>query len=143
MDKWDAAKVGRISFEFKVDIADETGLIFSTESGSNYFAIALNDGHLESVLSPHRVPNGDTSVPSSVYYDRFQRLFPHPKTRVNDGLWHKLEFMQLGDSVGSFVLDDDFSSKIRFPINYWNEESDIVFGDNSDIKRETFGSFRG
>lgn len=147
LDKWDEAKVGRISFEFKVDIADESGLVFSTESGTSYFAIALNDGYLESVLSPHRVPNGDTSptvtVSPSVFYDRFQRLFPHPKTRVNDGKWHKLEFMVLGDSVGSFVLDDDFSSKIRFPINYWNEESDIVFGDNSDIKREAFGSFRG
>ena len=54
----------------------------------------------------------------------------------------------LGDSVGSFVLDDDFSTKIRFPFNYWSEDSAIVFGNNLDIQRDLkrtdlAGSFRG
>jgi WD40 repeat protein len=121
--------------------------LFSTESGDNYFAIIINDGYLESILSPHRVPNADSSN-SIQFYDRFQRLFPYPRTRINDGNWHKLEFMMLGDSVGSFVLDDDFSTKIRFPMNYWSEESAIVFGNNLDIQRDLkrkdlTGSFRG
>ena len=142
LDKWDDSKVGRISFEFKQEIPDENGLLFSTESGDSYFAIVINNGYLESVLSPYRVPNADSSA-AVPFYDRYQRLFPHPKTKINDGQWHKLEFMVVGDSIGSFVLDDDFSSKIRFPITYWNDESPIVFGSNLDIERSVMGSFRG
>lgn len=147
INKWDDSKIGRISFEFKQEITGENGFLFSTESGGNYFAIVINDGYLESILSPHRVPNADSSN-SIQFYDRFQRLFPHPRTKINDGNWHKLEFMMLGDSVGSFVLDDDYSTKIRFPFNYWSEDSAIVFGNNLDIQRELkrsdlAGSFRG
>ena len=135
--------MGRISFDFKVEIPGEDGLLFSTESGASYFGIIINDGYLESILSPHRVPNADTSAPQTRQFDRYQRLFPYSNTQVNDGHWHKLEFMVMSDSVGSFVLDDDFSSKIRFPINYWNDESAIFFGNNFDLKRNAMGSFRG
>ncbi len=143
LDKWDDSKLGRISFDFKVEIPGEDGLLFSTESGSSYFGIIINDGYLESILSPHRVPNADTSAPATRNFDRYQRLFPHPNTKVNDGQWHKLEFMVMSDTVGSFVLDDEFTSKIRFPIDYWNDESAIYFGNNFNIKRNSMGSFRG
>ncbi|CAF0717725.1 unnamed protein product [Brachionus calyciflorus] len=139
--KWDDSKIGRISFEFKNEIPNENGILFSTDSADNYFAININDGYLETVLSPHRVPYADTTSNKISYYDRFQRLFPSLK--INDGQWHKLEFMMLGDSIGSFVLDDDQTSKLRFPISYWNEESSITFGYNLDLKRLNLGSFRG
>lgn len=52
------------------------------------------------------------------------------------------------DSIGSFVLDNDLSTKIKFPVDYWNEESSMVFGNNLDIERDfkltdLIGSFRG
>jgi hypothetical protein len=139
-----------VSFEFRVDIADVDGLLFSTQSEDNYFAVVLNDGYVESILSPHRVPNADSAPMtttsgnepqvSSVFFDRHQRLFA--SRRVNDGAWHKLEFTVTGKvsdsaaSVGSFVLDDDRSSKIRFPVfNYWSDESTLVFGANPNIAR--------
>jgi hypothetical protein len=89
------------------------------------------------------VPNADTSAPATRNFDRYQRLFPHPNIKVNDGQWHKLEFMVMSDTVGSFVLDDEFTSKIRFPFDYWNDESAIYFGNNFNIRRNSMGSFRG
>ena len=136
----------RVSFEFRVDIADEDGFLFSTKTNQddNYFAIVIRDGYIESILSPHRVANADTSA--APRFDRHQRLFT--SRRVNDAAWHKLEFTAMGDSVGSFVLDDDRSSKLRFPISYWSDESTLVFGSNADIEQQqqqqrASPSFRG
>jgi len=44
--------------------------------------------------------------------------------------------------VGTFVLDEDLTAKIRFPLDYWSEQSPLVFGNNPDIQRG-HESFRG
>ena len=142
LDRWDDSKLGRISFEFKTEMTDENGILFSTELAHNLFAIAIKDGYLEIVLSPHRVPFADSSSQISSY-DRYQRLFSSSKSKINDGKWHKLEFMMLGDLMASLVLDDDHSSKIRFPYMYWTEESSLTFGYNSQFKKFELPSFRG
>lgn len=142
LDRWDDSKLGRISFELKTEMADENGILFSTELAHNLFAISIKDGYLEAILSPHRVPYADSSSQISSY-DRYQRLFSSPKTKINDGKWHKLEFMMLGDQMSSLVLDDDHSSKIRFPYMYWTEESFLTFGSNSQFRKFELPSFRG
>ncbi len=82
------------SFEFRQEITGQDGFLFSTDHQGAYFAIAINDGFLESILSPKANSRQD--------YDRFQRLFPN---RVNDANWHRLEFTMSSDnSIGSFVL---------------------------------------
>lgn len=82
--EWDSSNVGRLSFEFKQEITGDNGFLFSTESHGTYFAIVINDGYLESILSPHRFPNADSST-NVKFYDRFQRLFHLPQTKINDG----------------------------------------------------------
>ncbi len=130
--KWDQVKLGHFSFEFRQEITGQDGFLFSTDHQGAYFAIAINDGFLESILSPKANSRQD--------YDRFQRLFPN---RVNDANWHRLEFTMSSDnSIGSFVLDEDLTAKIRFPLNYWSEQSPLVFGNNADIER-SHESFRG
>jgi hypothetical protein len=126
LDRWDPSKLGRLRFEFKADSTGDNGVIFSTESVGAYFAVSLNDGFLETTLSPQRVPLTE--------YDRYQRLFHDSESRINDNEWHKLEFTMLGDGLGLFRLDDDESTKVRFPISYWTEESALVFGNNVDLK---------
>ena len=131
INKWDEAKIGLISFQFRQEITGENGFLFSTGS---YFGVVINDGHLESVLSPHRI---------STSYDRFQRLFPGKQ--VNDGKWYTLAF-KLEDDMGTFELigeSEKLSTKIKFPFGYWTEESPIVFGNNLEAVNDGLGSFRG
>ena len=138
LDHWDSSKIGRISFDFKVDVNDN-GVLFSTESVGSYFSVAINYGYLETTLSP-RGSNAAGAIDFS--YD--QRLFQHPELRINDAQWHRLEFAMLGDGLASFVLDDDASAKIRFPMNYWTEDSALVFGNNQELKKaDITSSFRG
>ena len=140
--KWDHSKMGRLSFEFKQEITGEDGFLFSTDAAGAYFGVAIKNGYLESILSPHR-----TQKPgSATIYDRFQRLFP--KNKINDGNWHRIEFNLLENWSGKFVLDDELSAEVKFPFSYWTEESDLVFGNNLNIERDfkaynLMGSFRG
>ena len=123
LPRWDESKVGRISIEFKVD-AD--GDLFSTQADfSPLFAVSVRNGFLEAnyVWSDERQSS--------------QRLFP--KARVDDATWHKLEVVLLGDSIGSFILDDDTSAKIRFPGDCWDVESSLVFG--ARPPRQSFKGF--
>lgn len=144
LPKWDEAKLSQIAFKFKIEKSGQNGILFSTQKSGRFFAIVIVDGYTEVVLSPHLLlPNDPAHLPT----DRYQRLFPFPKNRVNDGKWHKLELLSIENSIATIVLDDGQDSKFRINKNdYWTEESDIVFGRNPDINtqsNELDRSFKG
>lgn len=148
LDRWDSSRQGRVAFEFRLDSqSPHRGVIFSTDSVGSSFVFYVLDGYLEVLLSPHRVSGYSDSVNSyqnNNNYDRYQRLFAN---KVNDGQWHKLEFFMAGDSMlATFVLDDDTHARVKLPMNYWTEDSALVFGNNVDSKSNTDNngdSFRG
>jgi hypothetical protein len=128
--KWDESR-GRISFEFKTEAPHANGILFSSSKSGQYFAIVMTDGYIEAITSPNLIIPVDVA---NLAPDRYQRMFPFPNKKVNDGNWHKFELKFLSDSIGSMILDEDQDSKFLLDkTKYWNDESDIVFGRNSDI----------
>jgi hypothetical protein len=129
--KWDKEKSGGISFDFKTSNANQNGLLLSTQKKGQYFAVVLVDGYVEVVLSPHTLVSNDPPV------DRYQRMFPFPHSKVNDGRWHKFQLTLDANSIGAIVLDDNESSKFRInKLDYWTEDSDLIFGRNADINTQ-------